>query len=130
MTPWGIRKKIKAALVGSSGPTATEKLSLTMTLPSGRSHTIDCEPGYTLAMASQILETPIATSCPDGGCGGCVVDVVEGTGLRAATAAEQKLLDEKKYGPNTRLACHAKVDGSGASIRVRTVWTMDSIKGT
>lgn len=130
MTPWGIRKKVKAALGFQAGGAAKEdRVDLTMLLPNGSQHAISCEQGYTLVMASQSLETPIATNCPDGHCGHCAVDVVDATGLRAPSAAEAAILKEKGYGADVRLACHAKVNASGAKIRVRNVWTMDSVKG-
>ncbi|MFN7146128.1 MAG: 2Fe-2S iron-sulfur cluster-binding protein, partial [Myxococcota bacterium] len=94
MTPWGLRKRIKS-LVGVGAPPADEQLSLTIVLPNGREHPVGAEPRYTLVMASQTLETPIATGCPDGGCGGCTVEVLDGSGLAPPSAAEQKLLDEK-----------------------------------
>lgn len=130
MTPWGIRKKVKAALgIQTGGAAKEDTVSLTMILPNGSQHAISCEQGYTLVMASQSLETPIATNCPDGHCGHCAVDVVDATGLRAPSSAEATILKEKGHGADVRLACHAKVNASGAKIRVRNVWTMDSVKG-
>lgn len=129
MTPWGIRKRIKSAL-GRSTPTGgtDESLTLTMVLPDGSEHVVRAEHRYTLVMASQSLETPIATGCPDGGCGGCGVDVLDGSGLSEPTENEAKLLKEKgKAGQ--RLACHARVVGSGAKVRVSTVWSMDQTRG-
>lgn len=124
MTPWGIRNRIRNVLGLRSG-SSVEQVTLKLRLPDGSEHEVRCEPGYTLTMASQTLETPIATGCPDGGCGNCAVDVLEATGLKEPAAAEKKLLEEKKYAADVRLACHARVQGSGARVKVRTVWKME-----
>jgi len=131
MTPFGIRNRIKAVLGRSNAPAATvEQISLEIQLPNGSSQTVRCEAGYTLVMASQSLETPLATNCPDGHCGDCVVDLVEGKGLRVPTQAEQKLIEEKYPGQNVRLACHARIESSGAKVKARRLWTMDQVKGS
>lgn len=127
MTPWGIRSKLKSLV---QKPAAREEThSLRLVMPAGDEHTVQCEARYTLVMASQTLETPIATHCPDGHCGHCTVTVLDATGLSQPTSAEQKILTEQKAAPNVRLACHAKVVGSGARVKVDRVWTMDSVKG-
>ena len=129
MTPWGIRNKLKGALGRAPAPAPTPQVELRLVLPGGDEHTVRCEPKYTLVMASQTLDTPIATNCPDGHCGKCAVDVLDGTGLAPPTPAEQRILTEFNLPTNVRLACHAKVAGSGAKVRVREVWTMSSVKG-
>ncbi|MBM4392320.1 MAG: (2Fe-2S)-binding protein [Deltaproteobacteria bacterium] len=129
MTPWGIRNRIKSAL-GRGGKVASdERLRVTLVMPDGQSHEVDAEPRYTLVMASQSLETPIATGCPDGGCGTCSVDVIDGRGLAEPTESESKLLKEKCK-PGQRLACHARITGSGAKVKVYSVWSMDQTRGT
>jgi ferredoxin len=133
MTPFGLRNRLKQALGrgAPASPAAEQSLSVRFVLPDGKEHEVRCEPKYTLVMASQTIDTPIATGCPDGHCGGCNVDVLDGAAaLQPASAAEQKLLDEKWASrPGTRLACHAKVSGSGARVRVHTVWSMDQTRG-
>lgn len=128
MTPWGIRNRIKTAL-GRGKPERSAGYTLTLVLPDGSAHEVQAEERYTLVMASQSLETPIATGCPDGHCGDCAVDVLDERGLAAPTDAEAKLLREKGK-PGQRLACHARVTGSGARVRVHNVWSMDSSRGT
>lgn len=128
MTPWGIRAKLKS-LVKPAAEAKDERIPLTLVLPDGTEHKVTCEPKYTLVMASQTLETPIATHCPDGHCGHCLVEVLDPAGLTQPTSAEQRLLDEQKAAPNLRLACHAKVVGPGARVKVQRVWTMDSVRG-
>lgn len=131
MTPWGIRKKIKGILGGGGGASTSDEVTATLVLPNGREAEVRGEPRYTLVMASQTLETPIATGCPDGTCGNCNVTVLEGgEHLSTPLAAEQKILDDKwKHKPGTRLACHARLQTSGAKVKVHNVWTMDTTKG-
>lgn len=128
MTPWGIRNRIKSALGGKKTST-DERYTLTMVLPDGTAHEVFAEERYTLVMASQSLETPIATGCPDGGCGLCVVDVLDERGLAPPTAAEAKLLRDKAK-PGQRLACHARIIGNGARVRITSVWSIDQTLGT
>lgn len=128
MTPWGIRNRIKSAL-GRTKPERSSAYTLTLVLPDGSAHEVSAEERYTLVMASQSLETPIATGCPDGHCGNCTVDVLDDRGLSAPTDAEAKLLREKGK-PGQRLACHARVTGNGARVRIHSVWSMDSSRGT
>ncbi len=132
MTPWGLRSRIKGLLGGGAGaPAEHEQCTLSMVLPTGAECQVKAEPRYTLVMASQTLETPIATGCPDGACGGCTVEVIDGSGLAAPTAAEQKILDDKwKNNPTWRLACHARISGSGARVKVHSVWSMDTTRGS
>lgn len=130
MTPWGLRAKLKSALGRPTrGGPAVEQVDLTFVLPDGREHGTRCEARYTLVMASQTLDTPIATGCPDGHCGTCVVDVIAGGGLLPPSAAEQRVLTEKQVPADQRLACHAKVGSSGAKVRIRQVWTIESTRG-
>ncbi|MSP56629.1 MAG: 2Fe-2S iron-sulfur cluster binding domain-containing protein [Myxococcales bacterium] len=129
MTPFGLRNKLKSIL-GRSGQTerVDERVPLTFTTPDGTVTEVQSELRYTLVMASQTLEKPIATGCPDGHCGHCIVDVLDATGLGEPSPAEAKLLAEKTE-KSIRLACHARVVGPGAKIKVREVWSMDSVRG-
>jgi ferredoxin len=128
MTPFGIRNRIKSALGLGGKSEADETYTVTMTLPDGSTHEVRAEHRYTLVMASQSLATPINTACPDGGCGGCPVDVLDGSGLAEPTQHEAKLIAEKCRA-NQRLACHARVIGNGTKIRVNSVWSMDVTRG-
>jgi ferredoxin len=135
VTPFGLRRRLKDALgLGDAARAASrdeDTVRLDVVLPDGSAHAVRCEPRYTLVMATQTLDTPIATGCPDGQCGGCHVDVLSGgDALVAPTAAEQRLLAEKHPGrADVRLACHAKIAASGAKVRVHSVWTMESTRG-
>ena len=133
MTPWGIRKRIKSLVggAGAGGNSRDPEYTLRIVLPNGSEHEVKAEPRYTLVMASQTLETPIATGCPDGACGGCTVEVLDPAGIGQPSAAEKTLLDEKwKDKPNYRLACHARVVGDGGRIKALSVWSMDNTRGT
>lgn len=129
MTPWGLRARLRKALGRAPAPEERERVTVCFVLPDGSENPVECEPRYSLVMASQTLATPIATGCPDGSCGGCVVEIEEGGGLAAAGAKESALLAEKGIGEGKRLACHARVVGSGARVRVKDVWTMGSVAG-
>ncbi len=130
MSRFQIRKRIKSALgrndsVSERDPT----VELTLILPDGSVHVLRTEPHYTLVMASQTLDTPIHTFCPDGHCGECQVEVLAGhDALRPPTEAERDLLDETlgaDRDPNIRLACHARLVGGGARVRVGHVWSLE-----
>ncbi len=130
MSRFGIRKRIKKALGrGGAADPKDESFDITLILPDGSEHTLRTEPHYTLVMASQTLDTPIHTFCPDGHCGKCQVDVLAGhDALRPPLDAEKDLLDEvlgKDRDPSVRLACHARVMGPGVKVRVRHTWNID-----
>ncbi len=129
MTPFGIRNKLKAML-GRPAPSGRvdERVPITFVTPDGVEKQVLSELRYTLVMASQTLEAPIATGCPDGHCGNCVVEVLDATGVSEPTTAEAKLLAGKPD-KNIRMACHARVVGPGAKIKVREVWSMESMRG-
>lgn len=129
MTPFGLRNKLKGILGRpGSGPRVDERVPVTFVTPDGKEQQVLSELRYTLVMASQTLDAPIATGCPDGHCGGCVVDVLDATGIGAPSPAEAKLLAEKPE-QGIRLACHARVVGPGGKIKVREVWSMSSVRG-
>lgn len=129
MTPFGIRDRVRNFLGRPrTGPRPDETVPITFILPNGTEAPTRTELRYTLVMASQSLETPIATGCPDGTCGTCVVDVVDSTGLGAPSDSEQKLID-KDGGAGVRMGCHARVVGAGARVKVRKVWSMDEVRG-
>ncbi len=131
MTPFGIRKRLKS-LMGDSGKPDVVTHDLVFVLPDGREQKVSTEARYTLAMASQFLPSPIATGCPDGQCGQCVVEVLDGTGIAAISDSERKVMDKwhKTPDPKRRLACHARVEGSGARVRVFSLFDYASVRGS
>ncbi|MFH1466012.1 MAG: 2Fe-2S iron-sulfur cluster-binding protein [Pseudomonadota bacterium] len=135
MSRFHLRQRLRSRVQGLMRPKRDEHpaITLVLVLPDGSEHRVEAEPGYTLVMASQILETPIHAHCPDGHCGLCQVDVLAGAeALRPPSEAEVKILEEQ-LGPdrdtNVRLACHAKVERSGARIGVRQVWSLEQAMG-
>ena len=148
MTPFGIRKKLKAAL-GMSRPEIV-KYKVTFLLPTGEERTIEAEEHYSLLMAADANGITISTgrraggTCPDGHCASCRLEVVDARGLSAMKDAERRSLDDAVAGrphegrarepappttPNTRLGCHAKIVGDGARVQVQALFEMNSIRG-
>jgi ferredoxin len=134
MSRFRIRERLKSRLLGrSQGDEEPERVELELVLPDGSEHRVRTEPHYTLVMASQTLDTPIHSHCPDGHCGKCQVEVVAGMdALRPPAEAETALLDEHlgpDRDPSIRLACHARLVGSGVRIKVGTVWSLAEAMG-
>jgi ferredoxin len=131
VTPFRLRDRIRRAIGGDK--TADERVEVTFLLPDGSRAVGRGETRYTLVMASQTLPTPIAIGCPDGGCGGCGVEVVDGaSALAPPSDAEIRSFEQRqnrKPRPEERLACHARVVKSGATVKVARVWTLDEQKG-
>lgn len=149
-TPFGIRNKLKARLGMGRPERNIVRHQVTYLLPDGTERTLDVEEHYSLLMASEALESPISTgrraggTCPDGGCAMCRVEVLDDSGLSPLTDAEQESMDalvrgdphegnDRKPGrplePTSRLACYAKVLGSGARVKVHALFDYDSIRG-
>jgi len=134
MSRFGIRRRLKAKLGrgGQAEPEQDERFTVLFELPDGARIEVETEAHYTLHMASQMLETPIEVGCPDGHCGGCLVDIIEGAGMQAMSDRELTVIrDEHKRDPNEveRLACHARVLGPGVEVRVHKVWSLEDIRG-
>ena len=134
MTPFHIRERLRKLLLLAFEPVRVEeeRFDVTFVLPDGRACTVRSEKHYTLVMASQFLDTPIATGCPDGRCGLCAVDVLAGSGsLQAPGNAESQVMDQVlgvERGPDVRLACHARVLGPGIRVGVRKVWRLEDAR--
>lgn len=132
MSRFHIRRRVKRAL-GRDAPEPEPSYQVALELPDGSVHEVRAEHRYTLVMASQTLETPIATGCPDGGCGTCRVEVLSGmSSLSTPTEAERDsfaLGQERDMGPGERLACHARVEGGGVRVKVHKVWTLEEQLG-
>lgn len=149
MTPFGIRKKLKAAL-GLGGRGEITRYKVTFLLPDGKEQTIEAEEHYSLLMAADASGITIATgrraggTCPDGHCASCRVEIEDSRGLSPMKDAERRSLEDHVQGaphegrprepgppitPNTRLGCHARIVGDGARVRVQALFTMDDIRG-
>jgi ferredoxin len=134
MSRFGLRKRLKARLGRSKDAPATtaDRFAIVFELPDGSRETIETEAHYTLHMASQMLETPIEAGCPDGHCGGCLVDVLDDSGMQAMNEKELTVFREKNGrdpAPGERLACHARVLAAGVEVKVRQVWNLEDIRG-
>jgi ferredoxin len=134
MSRFRIRERLKARLLGQpSQADEPERVELTLVLPDDSEHRVLTEPHYTLVMASQTLDTPIHAHCPDGHCGKCQVEVLAGMdALRPPTDAETALLEEHlgpDRDPSVRLACHTRLLGSGARVKVNKVWSLEDATG-
>lgn len=132
MTPFGIRKKLKSLVGGGASGSEVVRHDITFVLPDGSEKTVQAEDRYTLAMASQFLPAPIATGCPDGQCGQCVVEVLDGRGIAPPTDSERSVIDKwhKNAPPTKRLACHARISGPGSRVKVFALFDYESVRGT
>ncbi|MBN1335833.1 MAG: (2Fe-2S)-binding protein [Deltaproteobacteria bacterium] len=135
MTRYHLRNRLKKRVGRWLGraPQAVERIEVTFVLPDGSEHTVSTEPAYTLHMASQFLETPIHAPCPDGSCGNCRVRILSGQeSLRPPSQVEEALLT-RALGPDRdpaiRLACHARLTGSGVRVQVDRVWKLEDVRG-
>lgn len=136
MSRFGLRRRIKSRLGIGNEPTGgdqrEERFEILFELPNGDRKTVETEAHYTLHMASQMLETPIEVGCPDGHCGGCLVDVMSDIGMQAMGDRERDVILEKhERQPESleRLACHARVLGPGVEVKVHKVWSMEDLRG-
>ncbi len=148
MSRFGIRKKIRS-LMGTQRPEIIRH-SVTYILPDGTEQVVQAEERYNLLMASQALPSPIGTgrraggSCVDGGCGSCRVEVLDSTGLTPMSPGEKATLDAyvagdphegrcrepgEPYTEQTRLACYAKIVGSGARVKVAELVDFEALQG-
>ena len=149
MTPFKIRKRVKR-LLRKPKPEIIRH-AVVFVLPDGTEQTVQVEEHYTLMMASQALPSPIGSgrragsTCPDGGCGACQVEILSGAGLSPVGVAEREALDAYVAGdpyegsareamgellPGIRLACHAKVLGAGAKVKVLSLVDFDALRGS
>jgi ferredoxin len=131
VTPFRLRERLRR--VWTAGPADDAPVEVEFVLPDGSTGRGRGEARYTLVMASQNLATPIATGCPDGGCGGCSVEILAGVdALAAPSDAEVRSFEQRagrKPSPTERLACHARVMRTGARVRVSRVWSLEDQKG-
>lgn len=149
-SPLKLRRRLKNALGVGGAPSEIIRFPVTYVLPDGSEQIVQVEEHYSLLMASQSLPTPISTgrraggTCPDGGCALCRVELLDDSGISPLTDAEQASMEALVRGephegrcrepgpailPTSRLACHAKVRGPGARVKVHELFDYDSIKG-
>jgi len=128
MTPFGIRKKLKALLFGGSSspiPPRPEipRYSVSFELPDGTSFTADAKHDDSLVLASGRGPQPINTGCADGTCATCQVDVLEGADmLSPPDEHEEKCKVENEVPTERRLGCQTAVLGAGVKVRIINVF--------
>ena len=132
MSRLGIRRRLRSFL-GKDSASPVQTTGIRFRLPDGTEQDVEVEANYTLAMASQLLESPVDQGCPDGECGGCVVDILEGAVSLKPTSDREKTAYKMKYEQlmpdGERLACHARIAESGAVVAIRRVWRLDEFRG-
>lgn len=149
-SPLKVRRRLKRMVgIGARKPDIVH-FPVVYILPDGTEQEVQVEEHYSLLMASQALPSPISTgrraggTCPDGGCALCRVEILDDSGLSAMVDAEIKSMEalvrgdphesrEREPGdailPTSRLACHTKVLGPGARVKVHELFDYDSVKG-
>ena len=149
-SPLNLRRRLKRMVGIGARKTEIVRFPVTYVLPDGTEQVVQVEEHYSLLMASQALPSPISTgrraggTCPDGGCALCRVEVLDASGLSPKGDAEQRSMEALVAGephegrqrepgapiePSSRLACHAKVLGPGARVKVHELFDYDSVKG-
>lgn len=134
MTPFGIRKKLKAllGLGGGSTPKAPERPRYTVTfqLPNGEDYQVEAKEGDSLVLASGRGAYPIATGCSDGTCATCRVEVLEGhESLSQADEFETKTKTDNDIDLNLRLGCQSAVLGPDLKVRIINVLGEELVEG-
>jgi ferredoxin len=149
MSRFGIRKKLRG-LLGETQRAEIVTHPITYVLPDGTEMVVEAEDRYNVLMASENLPSPIGTgrraggACPDGRCGLCRVDQIDGTGLSPLSDREKEVMDDfakgvehegrpREAGPpreeDSRLACHCRIIGPGGRIQVLELMDFDGIRG-
>lgn len=126
MTPFGIRKKLKALLGGgSSAPKKppVPKYSVTFELPDGSTYEVAAKKGDSLVLASGRGASPIATGCADSTCGTCHVEILAGADmLTPEDEPERKTKAENNVPESHRLGCRTEVLGEGVRAKIINVF--------
>jgi ferredoxin len=128
MTPFGIRKKLKALIFGDSKTPVPPRpviprYSVTFELPDGTTYQADAKHEDSLVLASGRGPVPINTGCADGTCATCQVDVLEGAEmLSPQDEHEEKTKAENNVPAERRLGCQVAVLGEGVKVRIINVF--------
>ena len=126
MTPFGIRKKLKALLSGGSKAPKkppVPKYPVTFELPDGTSYEVPAKKGDSLVLASGRGASPISTGCADSTCGTCHVEALDGADmLTPEDDAERKTKAENNVPAEHRLGCRTEVLGAGVRVKIINVF--------
>ena len=132
MTPFGIRKKLKA-LLGWGEPIKTStpsipRYSVSFVLPNGSDYQVEAKEGDSLVLASGRGPYPISTGCSDGSCGTCCIEVLEGADqLTPADSHEEETKKNNGVAENLRLGCQTAILGAGIKVRIINVLGEDLV---
>lgn len=132
MTPFGIRKKLKA-MFGFGKETAPErpqrpKHTVTFELANGTTYQVEGKEGDSLVLVSGRGPYPIATGCADGTCATCKVEILEGDdNLSQSDEHEEKTKADNSVEGHLRLGCHSAVLGPGIKVRIINVLGEDLV---
>jgi ferredoxin len=123
MTPFGIRKRLKAMLGLESAPKKKKpeipRYSVRFVLPDGSDFEVQAKHGDSLVLASGRGPSPISTGCADSSCGTCQVDVLAGAeSLTPGDATEAKTKADNQVPEDRRLGCRAEVIGPGLEVKI------------
>ena len=134
MTPFGIRKKIKALLGLGSSPVPKKperpRYTVTFQLPNGEDYLVEAKEGDSLVLASGRGAYPIATGCSDGSCATCRVEVLEGAdNLSQADEFEISTIERNNIDPSLRLGCQSAVLGENLRVRIINVLGEELVEG-
>lgn len=133
MTPFGIRKKLKALLGFGEPPKPSTpprpKYPVTFVLPDGSDYEVEAKQGDSLVLASGRGPYPISTGCSDGTCGTCSVEVLDGADmLTPADSHEEETKKNNGVAEHMRLGCQTAVLGSGVKVRIVNVLGEDLVE--
>ena len=127
MTPFGIRKKLKAILGFKPPPSAPPRperprYTVHFELPNGDTFEAEGKQGDSLVLASGRGPYPIATGCSDGTCGTCKIEILAGVeNISQSDEYEERTKKENSVDQHLRLGCQAAILGSGISIKMINV---------
>jgi len=132
MTPFGIRKKLKAMIkemLGGGGGTpsgarapARPRWPVVFDLPDGSSYEAEAKEHDSLVLVSGRGPRPISTGCADGTCATCQVIVVAGADqLTEPDEHEARTKSDNGVDPSRRLGCQVGVLGPGVHVKIINV---------
>jgi len=126
MTPFGIRKRLKALLGGGNKAPKrppVPKYPVIFDLPDGSSFEVPAKKGDSLVLASGRGASPISTGCADSTCGTCHVEIISGADmLTPEDDTERKTKAENNVPAAHRLGCRAEVLGEGVQAKIINVF--------
>lgn len=131
MTPFGIRKKLKALFGGGDKAGAPDKAArppikrykVGFELPKGGGYEAEAKHEDSLVLASGRGPQPIATGCADGTCGTCRVEVLAGAEqLSPPSDHEGNTKRINNVPPAMRLGCQTHVLGEGVKVKIINVF--------